>query len=47
MVLLLAGFALLQACLPLSTAAKIGADEDLALVKTTLLPHGHRPYTET
>ncbi len=43
---LLAGFVLLQACLPLSTAVKIGADEGFELAKTTLVLHGHRLYTE-
>ena len=44
--ILIASFALLQACLPLSTAVKIGADEGFELAKTTLVLHGHRLYTE-
>ena len=43
---LLAGFTGLQCLLPLSTAIKIGADEDYELSKATLCNHGYKLYTE-
>jgi hypothetical protein len=43
---ILAGFLLLQALLPLSTAIKIGADEGFELAKATLCLNGYHLYTE-
>jgi hypothetical protein len=44
--LLLALFMGLQLLLPLSTAVKIGADEDFELSKATLCAHGYKLYTQ-
>src|SRR5437773_2428433 len=44
--LLLSAFVLLQCCLPLRTAVKIGADEGFELAKATLCLKGYHLYTE-
>jgi 4-amino-4-deoxy-L-arabinose transferase-like glycosyltransferase len=46
LLILLAGFIVLQAYLPLGTAVQIGADEGFELAKATLVWHGHGLYTE-
>lgn len=46
LLLLLAGFLLLQSMLPLASAIKIGADEDFALSKALLSLNGYRMYSD-
>jgi hypothetical protein len=46
LLILLAGFIVLQGFLPLGTTVQIGADEGFELAKTTLGLHGHGLYTE-
>jgi hypothetical protein len=46
LLILLAGFIVLQGFLPLGTTVQIGADEGFELAKATLGLHGHGLYTE-